>query len=404
MNQTPSDQHRGRRSHARSFDVFSNQHPFSTSIDQGLGIDLEGTGAAAGNIEREQATSGSVQHQSTITMSYLDRVALENASVFLTPTQSPTVALSEATLTGVFTSQPSEKSNAEVNDDLILPRDDNHNICESDSSSTSLSKRRSATVIGRSSKRVRKSNLSNNSSIHRSTSLDNTSSCIHLLHSLSLSDVQQHPKQESFKQVHFPPFILPTESPLHHRSVRPPINTETLFELELSQILKNGQLLHDIVLDTNLQFRPNNHGERSARKRASTAKYWRSVSKELERLSKYRPVSFGALNLHSSNSKLSVLFTEVRNILLTLIPSEDRDTIYAMLDPSLICQQLALSALDLKYWGMLLGNTLKRHCAPMRDAAVEEMTLLLQSTSIVDNVNGLSKLFDILEVMKLVSC
>lgn len=45
-------------------------------------------------------------------------------------------------------------------------------------------------------------------------------------------------------------------------SLVPPITKDTLHELDLSEILRNPQLRHDVVFDPNLMFRPNYDGER----------------------------------------------------------------------------------------------------------------------------------------------
>jgi hypothetical protein len=66
--------------------------------------------------------------------------------------------------------------------------------------------------------------------------------------------------------------------PLH-----PPITRHTLRELDLSEILKNPQLRHDVVFDPNVQFRPNFDGERGRRKRDAGDKYWAAVAREIEK-------------------------------------------------------------------------------------------------------------------------
>ena len=56
-------------------------------------------------------------------------------------------------------------------------------------------------------------------------------------------------------------------------SLHPPITRHTLRELDLHEILKNPQLRHDVVYDSNVQFRPNFDGERGRRKRELATKY-----------------------------------------------------------------------------------------------------------------------------------
>lgn len=65
-------------------------------------------------------------------------------------------------------------------------------------------------------------------------------------------------------------------------SLHPPITRQTLKELDLHEILKNPQLRHDIVFDSNVQFRPNFDGERGKKKREIGNKYWFAVQREIE--------------------------------------------------------------------------------------------------------------------------
>ncbi|MCO5598597.1 hypothetical protein L7F22_052694 [Adiantum nelumboides] len=76
---------------------------------------------------------------------------------------------------------------------------------------------------------------------------------------------------------------VPHQSPtVFTPSVFPPINSQTLKELDLHEILKNPQLRHDLVFDADLQFRPNFDGERGKRKRDVCNKYWRAVQREIQ--------------------------------------------------------------------------------------------------------------------------
>lgn len=65
-------------------------------------------------------------------------------------------------------------------------------------------------------------------------------------------------------------------------SLHPPITRQTLQELDLHEILKNPQLRHDVVYDSNVQFRPNFDGERGRRKRDLGNKYWLAIQREIE--------------------------------------------------------------------------------------------------------------------------
>lgn len=65
-------------------------------------------------------------------------------------------------------------------------------------------------------------------------------------------------------------------------SLHPPITRQTLKELDLHEILKNPQLRHDIVFDSNVQFRPNFDGERGRKKKEFGNKYWYAIQREIE--------------------------------------------------------------------------------------------------------------------------
>jgi hypothetical protein len=82
----------------------------------------------------------------------------------------------------------------------------------------------------------------------------------------------------------------------------------------------------------------------------------------------------------------------------------------AVFDPELIEQELKHEIFDPSNLFRSIGLTLKSHCAPMRDAAVEEMVMLAQTCAPGgcgtkgDAVKALKYCMDILELMKLVRC
>ncbi|ODQ52933.1 T-complex 11, partial [Saitoella complicata NRRL Y-17804] len=175
----------------------------------------------------------------------------------------------------------------------------------------------------------------------------------------------------------------------------PPITQTTLHELELSEILKNVQLRHDIVHDPNLQFRPNYDGERGMQKRLAADKYWRSLGREIER------IIIRASN-HGKPSKLPGMFTGMRNILAGLLPAEDRASVSQVLDPALLEQQLRHHCVDFTALADYLGNVMRKHCAPMRDTPIDNMVKhFSQAKTSVQYVQGLQMVFELLEAMKL---
>ncbi|KAI0345793.1 Tcp11-domain-containing protein [Trametopsis cervina] len=81
--------------------------------------------------------------------------------------------------------------------------------------------------------------------------------------SLPVSPIEATPPAQSY--THVPPHS-------------PPINRETLKELDLEAILRNPQLRHDLLFDPGLQFRPTF----SPRKRNIAESYWVAIVRELE--------------------------------------------------------------------------------------------------------------------------
>ena len=175
----------------------------------------------------------------------------------------------------------------------------------------------------------------------------------------------------------------------------PPITQQTLKELELGEIFKNAQLRHDIVHDPNLQFRPNTEGERGAKKRQEASRYWRAISRELETIQ-----TWDKEQLHGN--RLSAMFQEMRSILLSLVPSVEKAQVEATFDHELFIQTLNHGLFCPISFAEYLSSILKRHCAPMRDNAIDKMvTQLCSATAAMEFADALRSTFDVLEMMKL---
>lgn len=237
-------------------------------------------------------------------------------------------------------------------------------------------------------------------------------------------------------------------------SLIPPISRSTLRELDLTEILRNPQLRHDIVFDPHLMFRPNFDGERGDKKRNAGDRYWLALAAEVERgcrCSTWGPMKGGemevldcvcaAAGLASSAidvllqggrdrmvvdgpsragapvmaapplaarlpSRIPPLVAELKAILLSLLPAPSQqqgagsaEQISAVLDEELIAQEVAHGVLDVGALARFLGSTLKMHCAPMRDEAVDRMVAKVEDGQIA---GGLKACFEMLELMKLV--
>jgi len=179
----------------------------------------------------------------------------------------------------------------------------------------------------------------------------------------------------------------------------PPINLQSLKEIDLHEILKNPQLRHDILFDPQLQFRPNLDGERGKRKKSIIDKYWLEVQKEC--LQFFNPSSTPTVKIN----RLPILFTTVRDILLSLLPTKDRQQVNEIMDIDLLIQQLNHGSFDFVEMSKWLGEVFKSHCAPMRDQWVIEMHQKFVDAynlnSVEYLVGGLRMIFQILEAMKL---
>lgn len=183
----------------------------------------------------------------------------------------------------------------------------------------------------------------------------------------------------------------------------PPVNLQSLREIDLHDILKNPQLRHDILFDPQLQFRPNLDGERGRRKKLVVDRYWSDVRSECIAYFKY-PATFDA-----SRSRLPSLFKTLRDILSSLLPSKDRNSVKEIVDCDMLVLQLQKGALDFVALATWLSSIFKSHCAPMRDAWVDDMMSKFVSARTEKSVekstwllvDGLRSVFSILEAMKL---
>lgn len=201
---------------------------------------------------------------------------------------------------------------------------------------------------------------------------------------------------------------LATHQHHHHHHVPtntqslPPINLQSLKEVDLHEILKNPQLRHDILFDPQLQFRPNLDGERGRRKKTVIERYWTEVENECKQFF----IADATLRTPTPKiSRLPILFTTLRDILISLLPVKDRVPVNEIMDIDLLVQQLSHGSFDFVAMAKWLGEVFKSHCAPMRDQWVSDMISKFQQAyeenSVDKLVQGLRTIFSILEAMKL---
>ncbi|KAG1822866.1 T-complex 11 [Suillus subaureus] len=252
---------------------------------------------------------------------------------------------------------------------------------------------------------------------------------------------------------------LPVHPPVdlsspHIPAMHPLINRQTLKELDLDSILRNPQLRHDLLFDAGLQFRPTS----GRRKRDLSDKYWSAIAQELQ--TGCTCVSFDlqwkphdllcvcaqgpipqvpsltycsprrALTLRMP-SRIRPLLTEFLEVLLFVIqPLTSICGTYAnpatlqtqieqhaaqaahlrsLFDPELIQQELHHQLFDPSGLFIVIGHTLKSHCAPMRDRLVDAMVEAAKACAPgcggtkADAVKAVRMCLDILELMKLAS-
>ena len=112
-------------------------------------------------------------------------------------------------------------------------------------------------------------------------------------------------------------------------------------------------------------------------------------------------------------SRLHGMVGELRDIILMIVPADDRDESIAespspritasivrdAFDQDLLLQQARHGMLDGTAISRFLSDVMKAHCAPLRDAKVDEMVRLFEGPGSTALVGGLKMAFEILEIM-----
>lgn len=172
----------------------------------------------------------------------------------------------------------------------------------------------------------------------------------------------------------------------------PTITRATLRELDLEAVIGNLQLRHDMLFDPNLEFRPNDDGERGVVKRQKTEQFWQQIVDDVQGThSEGKPVY----------RRVPVLLHEIRNIMLDLVANDDyKRSVEENIDVVLIAQQLEHGVLNFENLLVFIADTLKAHCAPARDSMIDKM---LEEGKEGRVVEALKMCFEVLERMKLVT-
>ena len=189
----------------------------------------------------------------------------------------------------------------------------------------------------------------------------------------------------------------------------PPVTKDTLIELDLAYIMHNINLRVDVNYDHDLHFMPIK-GARGDQKRKEAKLYWRALGEEFRvYLHDLLPCPFCCHTQQSNfdfKARLPSMFRSLRDLLMTLVPDRDHEAVEERLDIPLLMQQVKRGALDIVGLARWMAELLKSHCAPMRDDWADEMAAMIAEGARLDDmhklVEGLEKLFSLMEAMKLV--
>ncbi|KAH8892041.1 Tcp11-domain-containing protein [Thozetella sp. PMI_491] len=206
----------------------------------------------------------------------------------------------------------------------------------------------------------------------------------------------RHSSSSSRRQTPAPrPASLPLE---------PPVTKSTLSELDVTKIIHNPKLRHDINFDPELHFRPNLDGEKGRKKQEKANQFWNALLKQLAKFVTDRDGFHAAYGV-GDDWCLPLLLKAVKEIIQTLVPQRDRDLLNEGLNVELLMQQFNRGIADLEKLASWLSGVLKLHCAPMRDEWVDEMYSELsngnRNNDMGELVKGMRTLLSVLEAMKL---
>ncbi|RSL56011.1 hypothetical protein CEP54_009066 [Fusarium duplospermum] len=189
-----------------------------------------------------------------------------------------------------------------------------------------------------------------------------------------------------------------------YQPLEPPVTKTSLSELEVSKIINNPKLRHDINFDPELHFRPNVEGDKGRRKHDRASVFWTNLKEQLVEFMVDRP-SFYEKYGTGDNWCLPKLLKSVKEIIQTLVPQRDRQFLDEGLNVDLLMQQFHRGIADLEKLASWLSQVLKSHCAPMRDDWVDSMHKQLsngnRNNDVDELVNGMRSLLSVLEAMKL---
>lgn len=192
---------------------------------------------------------------------------------------------------------------------------------------------------------------------------------------------------------------------IHHFTTateEPPITKKSLGELDISSIINNSKLRHDVNFDRELHFRPNMDGPKGRAKREAHNGYWLAVTAELDLYRWMLEGSASAEVVRQCQKRIPAMFDTIKEILRNLVPERDQPAVDQHLDRSMVMQEIENGVCDFVNIAEWLAKLLKRHCAPMRDDMVDRMVEKVRKENSACISEGLCELFGVLEAMKLV--
>lgn len=172
----------------------------------------------------------------------------------------------------------------------------------------------------------------------------------------------------------------------------PPINRQTLAELDIEGLQTNVQIMHDLYLEPDLRVQ----SKKLRFRNSPTQLYWEQVQNDLSILAS----EISACNRGTCSKRLVLLFKEIRNILCEMHPASERvqHDVKQYFDLEAVINDIELGQFDLEGFSSMLSDLLKSICAPKRDVLVDSLEIL----AVKKNFIGFMKqLLELLELMKL---
>lgn len=224
--------------------------------------------------------------------------------------------------------------------------------------------------------------------------------------------------QTNGKMEYFPVFETNPKYGISHECIQsearenliPPINADTLRELNYENLLNNEQLLHDLFFESDLKFRPNISIGRSQREE----KYWCLVRQDIEAVQTF----CRSPNNNNSSSKIDVtklskergkgflirvplMLIEIQKIMKEIMIPSEWEAVQDSFDNEIMMQQLEINAFGfIVSYFETIAALMKDICAPIRDPSIDAMMDKCRSGHFLE---AFQAIFTILELMKMVA-